>query len=82
MIANINLSSPFITLSKYQVQHGEDVSIGLDNRAESAIHWAMMKMDEEARIAELARSNPTVADAAQALKTAEEQLRLVMALVR
>ena len=82
MITNINPNSSFITVSKYQEQHGENVSIGINAGAESAINWAMMKMNEEARIKELANTNPAVADAVLAVKQAEEQLQVVMALVR
>jgi 3-dehydroquinate synthetase len=81
MITNINPTSAYIMINKYNEQHGENVSIGITNSAEAAIQWAMAKMAEEQRIAELARTNPTVADAAQAVKTAEEQLKLVVALV-
>ena len=82
MITNINPSSSLIMINKYNEQHGENVSIGMTNSAESAIQWAMIKMSEEQRIAELAKTNTTVADAARALKNAEDQLRMVMALVK
>lgn len=82
MITNINTGSRFIVCNKYQEQHGENVTISLSGATEAILVWAEMKMLEERRIAELAKTNPTVADAAQALKTAEEQLRVVMALVR
>ena len=82
VITNINPNSSFITISKYTEQHGENVSIGLDDRADTAIHWVMMRMEQEARIQDLAKTNPTVADAVLAVKQAEEQLQVVMALVR
>ena len=82
MIANINPASRSILLNKYQEQHGENVNIGLAQEAEDVLNWARGKMYEEQRIAELARTNATVADAVGALKTAEEQLRVVMALVK
>ena len=82
MITTLNPTSSFITLSKYREEHGENVSIGLDSRADAAIHWVMMKMEQEARIQDLAKTNPTVADAVLAVKQAEEQLQVVMALVR
>lgn len=81
MITNINPGSSFISVNKYNEQHGENVSIGIASSAESAIHWAIAKMAEEQRIQELARTNPAIADAAEALKKAEEQLRVVVALV-
>lgn len=47
---------------------------------QSVVAWAQTKMAEEARMRELATSNPTVADAVQALKHAEDTVRIVMAL--
>jgi hypothetical protein len=82
MISNINTNGRFMNTSKYREEHGENVTISLNGQTESILVWAEMKMLEEQRIAELAKTNTTVADAAQALKTAEEQLRVVMALVR
>lgn len=82
MITNINTNGRFITTSKYHEEHGENVVISLTHAADAIMVWAEMKMLEERRIAELAKTNPTVADAASALKTAEEQLRVVMALVK
>ena len=82
MITTINPSSSFITFSRYREEHGENVTIGLDQRADAALHWVMAKMEEEARIADLAEKNPSVADAVAAVKTAEEQLRMVVALVK
>jgi len=82
MISNINTNGRFMNTSKYRAKHGENVTISLTGAADAILVWAEMKMLEERRIAELAITNPTVADAAQALKTAEEQLRVVMALVK
>jgi len=82
MISNINTNGRFMNTSKYREEHGENVTISLTGAADAILVWAEMKMLEERRIAELAITNPTVADAAQALKTAEEQLRVVMALVK
>ena len=82
MITNINPASAYITINKYNEQHGESVNIGITISAEAAIAWAMAKMAEEQRIQELAKTNATVADAADAVKTAQEQLRVVVALVK
>lgn len=82
MITNINPTSPFVSVFKYQEQHGESASIGLSNEGEAIMSWARNKMMEEQRIQELARTNPTVADAADAVMTAQEQLRMVVALVK
>ncbi len=82
MIANINGGGRYIVLNKYNEQHGENVNVMLTPEADIILEWASRKMVEEQRITELARTNATVADAVVALKTAEEQLRVVMALVK
>ena len=81
MITNINPTGPFIMLNKYTEQHGENVSIGLSSEGEAILRWAQSKMNEERRVAELAKANPTVADAVSAVKLAEEQLKIVVKLV-
>ena len=82
MISNINTAGRYIVVNKYREEHGENVTVSLSSDAEFIFQWATVKMAEDLRIAKLAETNPTVADAAQALKTAEEQLRVVMALVK
>jgi len=52
-------------------------SIGLTAEAESLLDWARTKRDEEYRIAALAEKHPTVADALEAVKKAQEQLQVV-----
>lgn len=56
-------------------------TIELSTDVQLVIKWARMKIDEEARIKELAAKHPTVADALAAVKLAEEQVRVVAALV-
>lgn len=67
---------------RWQRWNGQDAQVRLTDEAESILMWAQQKMAEESRIKQLAESNPTVADAAEALKRAEEQLRVVMELVQ
>jgi hypothetical protein len=55
--------------------------IELDSVTQSVVRWAMQKMAEDARIKELAAKHPTVADALEAVAKAEEQVRIVAALV-
>ena len=52
-------------------------SIGLTAEAESLLDWARTKRDEEYRIAAMAAQHPTVADALEAVKKAQEQLKVV-----
>jgi len=52
------------------------VSVGLNSDAESLLDWARIKRDEESRIVALAARHPTVADALDAVKKAQEQLQV------
>lgn len=56
-------------------------SIELSGEVQAIVNWARMKMAEEARVKELAAKHPTVADALAAVERAEEQVRIVAALV-
>jgi len=55
--------------------------VELSGHVQAVINWAEKKMAEEARVKELAAKHPTVADALEAVKQAEEQVRIVAALV-
>ena len=57
-------------------------SVGLNGAAEEAIDWAQRQMVEEKRLAVLAKEHPAVADALEAVKQAQEQVRIVAALVQ
>ena len=48
---------------------------------QAVVNWAQIKMAEESRIRELAAKHPAVADALEAVAKAEEQVRIVAALV-
>jgi hypothetical protein len=56
-------------------------TVELSGDVQSVLNWARTKMVEEARIKELAAKHPTVADALQAVAQAEEQVKIVAALV-
>lgn len=56
-------------------------TIELSGDVQAVLTWARIKMAEEARIKELAAKHPTVADALQAVAAAEEQVKVVAALV-
>ena len=55
--------------------------VELAPHVQAVVAWAQIKMAEESRLQELARKHPTVADALQAVTKAEEQVRIVAALV-
>jgi ribosomal protein S10 len=56
-------------------------TIELSPHVQAAVTWAQIKMAEESRLRELAAKHPAVADALQAVAQAEEQVRIVAALV-
>jgi len=57
-------------------------SVGLTDEAESLLDWAKQKRAEEFEINELAKSNATLADAVAVLKQAQEQVKILAALVK
>lgn len=56
-------------------------TVELSGDVQSVLNWARAKIIEEARIQELAAKHPSVADAIEGVKKAEEQVRIVAALV-
>ena len=56
-------------------------SIELSPDVQTVLNWARAKMSEEAKLEKLAADNPTLRDALDALRQAEEQVRIVAALV-
>jgi len=54
-----------------------DISVGLDAEGESAIAWALERMEQERRWAKLAEQHPAVADAIRARDKAEKALAVV-----
>lgn len=57
-------------------------TVELDLSARAAIRWANEKMAEEERIKELAKTNPALQDAIEALQRAQDQVKIVAALVQ
>lgn len=56
-------------------------TVELSSEVQSILNWAQAKMAEEARIKELASKHPSVADAVEAVEQAQDQLKIVAALV-
>jgi hypothetical protein len=56
-------------------------TVELNGEVQAILAWARKKIVDEARVQELAAKHPTVADALEAVKQAEEQVRIVAALV-
>ena len=57
-------------------------SIGLSSDAESLLDWARKKRDEEIEIDLLAAANPTIKDLLDQIKEKEDQIQMVMNLIR
>ena len=58
------------------------VTVGLTSTAETAIDWALDKIQQEKEARAMAEQHPAVADAMGAVREAEEQLKMVVALCR
>ena len=56
-------------------------TIELTGEVQAILNWAREKIHEENRVKELAAKHPSVADALEAVAHAEEQVRIVAALV-
>ena len=65
----------------WQTMNSSYPSIELAPHVQAVVEWAKSKMVEEQRLQQLARQHPTVADAMAAVAEAQEQLRVVAALV-
>jgi hypothetical protein len=59
---------------------GGGSSVGLTSNAEQALAWAWLKMAQERAAQDLAQTHPAVADALDAVRLAEQQLKTVVAL--
>jgi hypothetical protein len=56
-------------------------SVGLNGAAEEAIDWVQRQMAEEKRLEVLAKEHPAMEDALEAVRQAQERVRIVAALV-
>ena len=92
----VNISQPSAGLVRYNptyqrmevydgnmwVTLGMDTHVDLSPNAREVIEWAGKKMDEEKRWRDMAEKNPAIRDAYEKFKQAEEQLKIVEALVK
>jgi hypothetical protein len=58
------------------------VSVGLNYEAESLLDWARKKRNEELEREQLAETNPAIKDLLSQIKTKEEQIQMVMTLLK
>jgi hypothetical protein len=57
-------------------------SVGLSPDAEALLDWAKKKRDEEIEIDLLAAANPTIKDLLEQIKEKEDQIQMVMTLIK
>jgi len=69
------------TGSNWTVMPSSYATAGLAPQYQQAIDWAHRKMIEEIEMHKLAEQHPAIADLVDAVATAEEQLRMAVALV-
>lgn len=81
MVRYLNNNLEIYDGSTWMMLQSSYPQVELSGHVQSVINWAEKKMAEEARIKDLAAKHPTVADALEAVKQAEEQVRIVAALV-
>ena len=68
--------------SSWQELNMPHASVGLNAEAEQAIEWVRRQMEQEHRLEALAKQHPAVADALEAVSQAQEQVKIVAALVQ
>jgi hypothetical protein len=66
----------------WQIFTMAQATVGLTGTAETAIDWAMKKMEEEKEARAMAEQYPAVADALNAVWESEQQLKTIVALCR
>jgi hypothetical protein len=81
MVRYINNNLEIYDGSNWMMMQSSYPQVELSGHVQAVIQWAEKKMAEEARLKDLAAKHPTVADAIEAVKQAEEQVRIVAALV-
>jgi hypothetical protein len=81
MVRYINNNLEIYDGSSWMIMQSSYPQVELTGEVQGILNWARTKMAEEARVKELAAKHPTVADALEAVAKAEEQVRIVAALV-
>jgi hypothetical protein len=66
----------------WQSLYGGTATINLTDEAQQLLEWTRAKQDKEKQLLELAKKNPALQDALDALQRAEEQVKIVAALVQ
>lgn len=66
--------------NSWQIMPSSHPTLELAPHVQAVVAWAQAKMVEEERLKKLAARHPAVADALEALRKAEEQVKIVTAL--
>lgn len=72
----------FYNGQNWQIFIMAQATVGLTGPAETAIDWALNRMEQEKEARAMSDQYPAVADALGAVREAEEQLKTVVALCR
>jgi hypothetical protein len=81
MVRYLNNNLEIYDGSNWMTMQSSYPQVEFSGEVQSILAWARGKMAEEARVKELADKHPTVADALEAVKQADEQVKIVAALV-
>jgi hypothetical protein len=66
----------------WQSLYGGTATVNLTDKAQQLFEWAEDKREEEKQLLALAKKNPALRDAIEALQRAEEQVKILVALVQ
>ena len=81
MVRYLNNNLEIYDGSNWMTMQSSYPQVEFSGEVQSILAWARGKMAEEARIKELAKTSPAVADVLDTVKQAEEQVKIVAALV-
>ena len=68
--------------SSWVVMYNNSANIDLSGEAISLLEWARKKRNEELELERLAKTNPTIKDLKDQIKQKEEQLSIVLTLIK
>lgn len=66
----------------WQSLYGSVATVNLTDEAQDLLDWAKTKRHEEQQLLELAKTHPAVQEALNAVQRAQEQVKIVTALVK
>jgi len=66
----------------WQSLYGGTATVNLTDEAQQLLEWARVKQDEEQKLLELAQNHPALQDALTVVQRAQEQVKIIAALVQ